>query len=135
MNDGYELVADSGPSASAVAHRPKPDRVGVILVHGIGEQRRFEHLEAHARNLIDAMLTREERTGRQTSVSIELIEAEGATYKGEHASWATAGPTLHVIVRDGKDATVREVHLCFHEVWYADIAETFSLWKQVRFWA
>ena len=30
-------------------------RIGVLLVHGIGEQRRFEHLEAEARNLAAAL--------------------------------------------------------------------------------
>lgn len=28
------------------------ERIGVILVHGIGEQRRFEHLSGEVRNLI-----------------------------------------------------------------------------------
>ena len=30
-------------------------RVGVLLVHGIGEQRRFEHLEAEARQIVSAL--------------------------------------------------------------------------------
>ena len=28
-----------------------PERVGVVLVHGIGEKRRFEHLDGTARDL------------------------------------------------------------------------------------
>jgi hypothetical protein len=31
------------------------ERIGIVLVHGIGEQRRFEHLEGEARLLIDAL--------------------------------------------------------------------------------
>lgn len=30
-------------------------RVGVLLVHGIGEQRRFEHLEAEVRQIVSAL--------------------------------------------------------------------------------
>jgi hypothetical protein len=32
----------------------QPERIGVLLVHGIGEQRRFEHLEGEARNIAAA---------------------------------------------------------------------------------
>lgn len=32
-----------------------PEQVGVIFVHGIGEQRRFDHLDGQARFLIDAL--------------------------------------------------------------------------------
>ncbi|WP_250121807.1 hypothetical protein [Chroococcidiopsis sp. CCMEE 29] len=31
--------------------KPKPEKVGVLLVHGIGEQCQFEHLEGEARNI------------------------------------------------------------------------------------
>jgi len=31
------------------------ERVGVLLVHGIGEQKRFEHLEAEVRNIAAAL--------------------------------------------------------------------------------
>ncbi len=31
------------------------EQVGVILVHGIGEQRRFEHLDGQLRALIGAL--------------------------------------------------------------------------------
>lgn len=128
----HAIAAQTDPTGEAAR---KPERVGIVLVHGIGEQRRFEHLESHARDLIDAMLAREERTGRKTSVSVELIEAEGAPYKAEQASWSSAGPTLHAVVREDTGDVLKEVHLCFHEVWYADIAEAYSFSKQVRFWA
>jgi hypothetical protein len=32
------------------------ERVGVLVVHGIGEQRRFEHLESETRKIVNAIL-------------------------------------------------------------------------------
>src|SRR4029077_11352536 len=32
-----------------------PERVGLVLVHGIGEQRRFQHLDGQLRDLIRAL--------------------------------------------------------------------------------
>ncbi len=33
----------------------KPEKVGVLLVHGIGEQCQFEHLEGEARNIATSL--------------------------------------------------------------------------------
>jgi hypothetical protein len=112
------------------------EKVGIILVHGIGEQRRFEHLESHARDLLKALNKREARTGEPTQSSIEVIEAPGAPFKAEQTSWATSpSAAVHAMVYDGNEGTKREIHLYFHEVWYADIGENFSIGKQLRFWA
>ena len=40
---------------SAEQSKVEPERVGILLVHGIGEQKRFEHLEEVSRNLIEAL--------------------------------------------------------------------------------
>lgn len=45
------------PRTTPQTARGKPvERVGVILVHGIGEQRRFEHLESETRKIVAAIL-------------------------------------------------------------------------------
>lgn len=36
-----------------------PERVGIVLVHGIGEQRRFEHLDGQGREIIQALRQQE----------------------------------------------------------------------------
>ena len=38
-----------------IRHKPVK-KVGVLVVHGIGEQRRFEHLEAETRKIVDAII-------------------------------------------------------------------------------
>jgi len=32
------------------------EKVGVLVVHGIGEQRRFAHLESETRNIVNAII-------------------------------------------------------------------------------
>jgi hypothetical protein len=61
---------------------PTPGRIGIIFVHGIGEQRRFEHLEAQLRPLIDAM--------RRRSSDLRMtIEIAGASASMLHADQDT----------------------------------------------
>ena len=89
------------------------ERIGLILVHGIGEQRRFEHLEGEARKFIDAL-----RRRPNTTVTVDILAANVGTFLAEQNSWA-AGPSLRIGVDDG--AGYREFFL--HEVWWADINE------------
>lgn len=104
-------------------------RIGIIFVHGIGEQRRFEHLETHVRPLIDALLRLKEDKG--TRSTIEIVGASSSPLHAEQDSWpSNPEAAVRVLVRDGAD----ETHLFFHEVWWADVNEPYSLMKQVRFW-
>src|SRR5690349_17881740 len=77
-------VAD-GPPADVT---PRPERVGVLVVHGIGEQRRFEHLEEQTKKIANAILKREERTEQRTRVTFEVLPASGgAPYQSDQESW------------------------------------------------
>src|SRR4051794_10355400 len=105
----------------------KPRRVGVIFVHGIGEQRRFEHLESHIRGLIEAIKARP-----GAKVHVDILGGPGATYHAEQATWH-GGPegVVRITVRE-PDRPETQLHL--HEVWWADVNEPYSLTKQIRFW-
>jgi hypothetical protein len=105
------------------------EKVGVILVHGIGEQRRFEHLDSETRKITDAILAQYGK--RRRDVTVTLTPASGDAFQGSQSSWVS-GPDapLHVLI----DMQDRIVDIGFHEVWWADINETLTLGKQIRFW-
>jgi hypothetical protein len=103
-----------------------PERVGVLLVHGIGEQRRFEHLDSQLRDLLRAIRA----TGTAT---VEVLAGDAATFQAEQDTWrAGRYPPVRVVVAG--NGTGKETHLFFHEVWWGDINEPYTLEKQFRFW-
>jgi hypothetical protein len=105
------------------------ERVGVILVHGIGEQRRFEHLDGQGRELIEALIKQPDR-----EVTVAIDGGAASAFLAEQASW-NSGPNgpVHVFVKDTKTSEVtHEIH--FHEIWWADINESYSMAKQFRLW-
>jgi hypothetical protein len=108
------------------------ERVGVIIVHGIGEQKRFEFLEGETRKIADAIIAKYTANKRH-AVTATLTTTSGDAFLGAHSSWAAgAEAPLHVLVElDGK----RIVDIAFHEVWWADVNEPLTLGKQIRFWA
>jgi hypothetical protein len=120
------------PDAGAAA---KPARVGVLVVHGIGEQRRFEHLEQQTKKIAKALLEREARSGRKTKVTFEIVPSSGgAPYQSDQDSWMSGRfPAVRALVRHG-DNLEHETQLYFHEVWWADANERPTLAKQLRFW-
>jgi hypothetical protein len=128
--------SESEPLEAAAGPMPRrPERVGVLVVHGIGEQRRFEHLEEQTKKIAKAIQKREERTGQPTKVTFEILPAPGgAPYQSEHDSWMGGRfPAVRALVRHG-DHLEHETHLHFHEVWWADANERPTFAKQIRFW-
>jgi hypothetical protein len=106
----------------------KVEKIGVIFVHGIGEQRRFEHLEAQLRPLIDAI----RRRSGDLNVTIEIVGASASVLHADQDTWASgAAAPVRAIVRD----STGEKHLHFHEVWWADVNEPYTFAKEWRFWA
>ena len=113
--------------------RGKPvEKVGVIVVHGIGEQKRFEFLEGETRKIVGAIIGKYDAEKLRREVTPTLTTGSGDAFLGGHSSWASgAEAPLHVLAEaDGKI-----VDIAFHEVWWADINETLTLGKQIRFWA
>jgi hypothetical protein len=106
------------------------ERVGVIVVHGIGEQRRFEHLEAETRKVVHAIIAKYGKPRRLVTPTLTAGECDA--FLGDQASWASgAAAPLHTLV----EWSDRIVDIAFHEVWWADINESLTLGKQIRFWA
>jgi hypothetical protein len=101
-------------------------RIGLILVHGIGEQKRFTHLDAEIRSVIAALQRRP-----SARITTEILSGSGSTYSAEQDTWAAGeNPSARITVIEPDGITEINVH----EVWWADVNEPYSLAKQVRFW-
>ena len=99
--------------------------IGLILVHGIGEQGRFEHLDTHIRGIIGGF----KRSGAR--VTVEIMSAESAPFHSVQDTWQGGPePSIRLFVRNDDGLTIVNVH----EVWWADINEPYSIMKQLRFW-
>lgn len=115
------------------ANPERRERVGLVVVHGIGEQRRFEHVDAQVREIIRAIRARE-AAGGLSEVTVEVYKGQSASFQSEQDTWATGDEApIKAVVRDAPTGKLLEIH--FHEVWWADSNEPYSLSKQVRFWA
>jgi hypothetical protein len=101
-------------------------RVGLILVHGIGEQKRFAHLDSEIRGIIDGLQRRP-----RARITVEILSGGAATYNADQDTWASGeNPSARVNVLEAGVTTEINVH----EVWWADVNEPYSLAKQIRFW-
>lgn len=105
-------------------------RVGVVVVHGIGEQKRYEHLDGQARDFVNAII---EAHGGPNFVTVELRDGRSTAFLGAENTWLADDncAAVRAVIRDGHG---RETHLFIHEVWWADVNEPYSLSKQFRFW-
>ena len=103
-------------------------KVGILLVHGIGEQRRFQHLENEVRNIASAL-----RDAPDTErVRVAVHGSRTAAYAAEQQTWeADEAAPVFIEVTDKANA-VTELH--FHEVWWADLDEPATFWVRLRFW-
>ncbi|MEO0459139.1 MAG: hypothetical protein AAF152_21535, partial [Cyanobacteria bacterium P01_A01_bin.114] len=59
------------------------NRVGILLVHGVGEQRKFEHLESVVRNIATTL-----KAEPHLSVNVAIKTREDGHYGAEQPFWA-----------------------------------------------
>lgn len=100
-------------------------QIGLIMVHGIGEQGRFEHLNTHIRGVVEGL-----RRGG-AAVTVEITSVASAAFQATQDSWGSgAMPSVQLIAQQDGVTTCINVH----EVWWANVNERYSLAKQRRFW-
>jgi hypothetical protein len=105
------------------------NRVGILLIHGIGEQAQFEHLEEVVRNVataLDADKAIEAFTVCVNSSKDSAYRAKQQTWKGDETA------TAFIDVEGGAENT--RTRLEFREVWWADLDEPSSLTTALSFW-
>jgi hypothetical protein len=106
----------------------KPARIGVVLVHGVGEQRRFDHLSSEVRNLAAALASMP-----NARVSIETRSSQDSEVGAENESWRVDG-SAPVKIHVAYGLPERKACLCIHEVWWADLDDKGTLWSRFKFW-
>lgn len=103
-------------------------RIGILLIHGVGEQRRFEHLETETRHLVRAL----ERLADENRVTVTTRTTHDNAYLAEQVMWQADehAPVELRFVQGGEQVSIE-----IREVWWADLDERNTLWSQVKFWA
>jgi len=104
-----------------------PKRIGILFVHGIGEQRRFEHLENEARGLVLAL---QERHGKE-AVSVNIRTGLDGERHADQLGWKADGVAPVQILVDKGD---KQYAIEFSEVWWADLDERTTLKSRLDFW-
>ncbi len=106
----------------------KPARVGVVLVHGVGEQRRFDHLSGEVKSLVAALSAMP-----NVRVSVETRSSQDAEVGAANETWRVdGGAPVKIHVAYGLPE--RRACLAVHEVWWADLDDKETLWNRFRFW-
>jgi len=99
--------------------------IGLLFVHGIGEQDRFEHLSSSVREFAELIRT----NLPHTRVSVVDRTRDWPLQPGQPDIASRAPITLSVQPKDGM-----ETRFECHEVWWADLGTRSSLAETARFW-
>lgn len=103
-------------------------RVGVLVVHGVGEQRKFDHLQSVVRDLAAAI-----KSDPSLTVTIEVKTSGDGTVGSEQEFWqAEAVSPISLFVKDRQGGITE---LAFQEVWWADLDGPNTKKHQLAFWA
>lgn len=102
------------------------ERIGVLLVHGIGTQLPNQHLVGEARNIVAAL--GEEVAAISVVAEPSIPEKVPATFD--------ANFTKNIVCVDVVTASTpsRNLRIEFNEVYWADLGEAPTLPRQIKFW-
>ena len=107
------------------------ENIGVVLVHGIGEQRRFEHLSGEVRNLIAIL-----NSDPELKVSVQANSTRDSEVLAENETWrAEDDAPVRIDIRyvaGRRQGQHKALHV--HEVWWADLDDKATLFNRVKFW-
>ena len=106
----------------------EPDRrIGVLLVHGMGEQDPGEHAERVVRSLVASWAGNYEV--RQT-----MVRSSATCEDGRDAVPDRSPNSAQIVVRvEGKGDDKETVDVHFHEVWWADLGQRVGFFNWIRF--
>jgi hypothetical protein len=111
-------------------------RVGILLVHGIGETKKFENIEGVARNIATAL-----RADRNLDVRVIINISDNAGFCADQQIWLADGEEpviIEVKEHDPNDPSRNKVigitQLCFREAWWSDLGKSDTLQSQLSFW-
>ncbi|MBD2072030.1 hypothetical protein H6F93_31675 [Leptolyngbya sp. FACHB-671] len=117
-----------------MSREDKPQRVGILVVHGIGEQCQFEHLEEVVRNIASALQADSKQADSNIdSVQVNINISKDAPYRANQQTWRGEGAATAII--EVVDKNDQQTNLEFREVWWSDLDEPNSFKTFRSFWA
>ena len=129
-----EAVADRNCNSAGCGENAgggAPDRkIGLLLVHGMGEQSRGEHAEKVVRSLVASW-------GKTYDIRQTTVRSSPAPEPGDDVVPDVCPDSAPITVRvvvDGDERETVDVH--FHEVWWADLGQRpgFLSWLRFLWW-
>jgi len=115
------------------------ERIGVLLVHGVGEQKRFQHLNAEVAAIVTALRQNSGDDDGQNRVRVRVATRPDSPFLDDNETWRGDGPTVSVdLYESGPSSTlVHTKTIDFHEIWWADLDETperHGFWATIRWY-
>jgi hypothetical protein len=110
---------------------PEKERVGILLVHGMGEQCQFEHLSEVVQNIAQAL--KADHVGGSSQVHTILRTNANAAFAASEQTWSSedcAPISIIINLQNTQDTT----ELDFHEVWWGDQGEQTAFRTTLSFW-
>ncbi|MGK7938908.1 MAG: hypothetical protein AB4062_01860 [Crocosphaera sp.] len=105
----------------------EPTKVGILVVHGIGEQKKFETVEEIARDMATAL-----KANENLRVRIIVNTQNTGVYAAIQQTWEADDQAPIIIEVEDENDQVTE--LSFSEVWWADLEDPETLENQFSFW-
>jgi len=106
------------------------EKVGVLMVHGIGQQVRYQHLEPEVAELARALTEKAAHEGWHEPV-IRARSRAPELRGGMQSAWGDGRHSPIVLELKTKDKLL-ELH--FHEVWWADLGDRMNPITLARFY-
>ena len=103
-------------------------KVGILVVHGIGEQRKFQTVEEIVRDMATAL-----KTDKNLTVRIIINEQNTGAYAASQQTWQA--DNIEPLIIEVEDQNKQVTELAFSEVWWADLGDPVSLQTQLSFWS
>src|ERR1700754_4073311 len=100
------------------------ERVGLLFVHGIGEQARFQHLRDSVLELAEII-----RTSDQDATVTVVDDTKDWPHQPGAPENGGPPPVTRMVSQNGKST-----HFECHEVWWADLGGRCGVADTVRFW-
>jgi hypothetical protein len=101
-------------------------KIGILLVHGIGETKKFEIIEELARNIAISL-----KSDQDLTVRVMINSSDSGARGSSQQTWI-ADEEEPVIIEVRGHGQVTE--LAFSEAWWADVGKSDSLRTQISFW-